>query len=353
MKRICTRCSRTSSDGNLWCQEKFCPAEENPEIFERGEWLGNIQIAELVTVLRSSAIYVAQRNKEKILIKVAHSACQEKLKREARLLVEISKRRKHPMLPVLLPAHEQASLIEHPYGKTVINGQTKYYLVFQFAEGELLKDILTRTPQPWYQDVGWIAISIADAVAQLHQYQRLHLCISPEMILVRYDKQGIPRPLLLDLGVASDAGELLKNFDRRFVLPAYTAPELIEMKGKVGPASDVYGLGLILYEMLTGRPAFDPHQRDEVVYDQVLTTFAPATGRNDLRNIPQIAERAISRDYSARQRDLISFAREIQANIPVVPREKKPFRINWSAVAIVVGSALAISLLLVLAAIQL
>ncbi len=349
MKRICTLCGRSSSDGNLWCQEKDCPAEKSPEIFERGEWFGNIEIIELLTVLRSSAIYVAHRGEQKVLLKIAHEGCQERIKREAMILMAFTKV-KHPMLPILLPAHELGKLSENPYGKTVVKGQTKYFVVFDYFEGQPLRDLLNKNPQPWYQHVGWLTLSMADVLALLHQANRLHFALSPDMILVRYDRQGIPRPLLLDLGIANDAQDIPNTWERHFALPAYTAPELIEMAGKVGPATDVYGLGLLLYEMLKGRPAFEYHQkRDEVIYDSVLKVQPEPTGRADLRNVPQIAEKAISKDYNQRQRDVVTFARDLQANFPRVPKEKKEFKIPWRTIAIIVGTALAISLLLVLA----
>lgn len=349
MKRICTLCGRASSDGNLWCQEKYCPAEKSPEVFERGEVFGNIEIIEMLTMTRSSAIYVARRSEQKILLKIAHADCQERLKREAMLLMALAKVR-HPMLPVLLPAHELGSLKDYPYGKTVVKGDTKYYEVFEFVEGTPLRDMLLKNAQPYYQHVGWLTISLADVLALLHQSNRLHFSLCPEIILVRFDKLQVPRPVLLDLGLASDAGQLVQTWDRRFVLPAYTAPELIEMQGKVGPATDVYGLGLLLYEMLAGRPAYEYRlQRDEVVYATVTAGQPAPLNRTDLRNVPQIAEKAVSKDYSSRQRDVISFARELQASFQRVPREKKEFQIPWRAIAIVVGTALAISLLVVLA----
>ena len=349
MKQICTLCGRTSSDGNLWCQEKYCPAEKSPEVFERGEWFANIEIISLLTFLRSSAVYVAQRGEQKILLKIAHDGCQERIKREAMILLALSKAR-HPMLPALLPAHELGKLSEYPYGKTVVKGQTKYFVVCEYIEGDTLRNLLLKNPQPWYQHVGWLMLSIADAVALLHQTNRLHFGISPDMILVRTDRQGIPRPVLLYLGLAGDTQNIVQSWDRRFALPAYTAPELVEMAGKIGPATDVYGLGLLLYEMLTGHPAYEHRQlRDEVVYYAVLKAPPPPTGRADLRNVPQIAERAIGKDYASRQKDIFTFAREIQANFPRVPKEKKEFQIPWRSIAIVVGTALALSLLLVLA----
>jgi serine/threonine protein kinase len=336
----------------LWCQEKYCPAEESPEILDHGDWIGDIEIVNLIAVLRSAALYEARRNEHKILLKISHSGFQEKLKQEAKLLYQLQQKRRHPMLPVLLPPYEQASLKDMPYGKTVYDGKTKYYEVFEHAQGEVLRSLLIKNPQPWYQNVGWLMISLADVIAYLHQAGKLHFCLSPDILLVRFDKQGIPRVLLFDLGIADTPQNLEQIWDKHFTPPAYTAPEIIEMKGKVGPGTDVYGLGLILYEMLAGHPAYEYHlARDEDIYADILHKRPAPSGRADLKNIPEVADRAIQKDYNTRQKDILTFAKELQANFPRVPVEKKPFRINWRVTAILMGTAMAISLLLALAVI--
>ena len=350
MRHICTRCFRTSVDGNLWCQEKYCPAEDSPEILEHGDVIGDMEVVNLVSVLRTSALYEARRGSERILVKIAHAGFQEKLKREAKLLYDLQAKRRHPTLPILLPAYEGASLKDLPYGKTVYAGKTRYYEVFEFVGGETLRALLVKNPTPWYQTVGWVMLALADVVAYLHQAGRLHFCLSPDMVLVRYDNRGIPRAVLFDLGLADTAQNLVGTWDKHFVAAEYIAPELIEMKGKIGPATDVYGLGMVLYEMLAGRPAFDYRLgRDEDVYLDILNKTPPPTGRTDLKNIPQAAERAISKDYSARQPDVINLAAELQANMPRLPVERRPFQVNWRMVAILTGAAMVISLLLALA----
>jgi serine/threonine protein kinase len=350
MKRICTRCNRISIDGNLWCQEKNCPAENTPEIFENSEWIGNIEILKLVTVLRTSAIYIARRDNENVLLKVAHYGFEERLKRESQILLKIQKKGAHPALPVLLPAYKNASVDNYPYGKNAFNGKTLYYEVFKFVDGRILRDSLIYNAQPWYLEAGWITLTLADAIVLLKQNQILHFCLSPDIVLIRYDQQHYPHPILLDLGVASAPNELMQNWNQSLVHPAYIAPELITLKGKVGPPTEVYGLGLTLFEMLAGFPAYNfISKRDEDVYNAVLTVPPPPTGRIDLKNLPEIAEKAINKTYDYRQKDIIEFARQLQANIPVVPVEKKPFKINWRTVGIVMAALMAISLLVTLA----
>lgn len=350
MKRICQRCNVISQDFNLWCQETYCPAENATEIFDDGEWFGPIEIIQLLVVTRSAIIYQARRAEENILLKVANVGCEEKLRFEANTFLQLAKAGQHPLLPVLLPAHPQGSIDQHPYGWTVINGRIKYYAVFRYEDGTILRNLLLNNPQPWYQHAGWITVSIADVIVYLHKAGKLHLCLNPDVILIRYDKQGIPRAMLLDLGIGGSGKNILEIWNANYNLPAYTAPEIAEGRGTVGTASDVYGLGLILYEMLAGRPAVEYHlKKDDAVLKSVMEGGLRPSGRIDLKNIPNIAERAINRQPDQRFGDVLTFARELQANFPAIPAERKPFKINWRVVFIVLGSLLAISLLLLLA----
>ncbi len=350
MKRICQRCNVISQDFNLWCQEKYCPAENATEIFDDGEWFGSIEIIEPIVIARSAIVYHARRGEEEILLKVANMGCEEKLRFEANTFLQLAKAGQHPLLPVLLPAHPQGSIENHPYGWTVINGRLKYYEVFQYTDGTILRNLLLNNPQPWYQHASWIILSISDVIYYLHKVGKLHLCLNPDVILVRFDKKGFPRPMLLDLGVGNSGQKIFEIWNANYNLPAYTAPEIADSRTGVGPATDVYGLGMLLYEMLAGKPAVEYHlKKDDAVIRSVLDGDIKSSGRIDLKNIPQIAEKAISRQYDQRFQDVLSFAQALQANIPRLPAEPRSFKINWRTIFIVLGSLLAISLLLLLA----
>jgi serine/threonine-protein kinase len=350
MKRICERCNVISQDFNLWCQEKNCPAESATEIFDNGEWFGPIEIIQPIVITRSAIVYQAWREKEKILLKVANIGCEEKLRLEAKAFLQLAKVGQHPLLPVLLPAHPQSTIENHPYGWIVINGQVKYFEVFQFVDGTILRNLLLKNPQPWYQHTGWIVLSVSDMIYYLHRVGKLHLCLNPDNILVRFDKQNIPRPVLLDLGLGDPGQNISELWNENYNLPAYTAPEIVDGSNKVGPPTDVYGLGMLLYEMLAGHPAYEYHiKKDSVVLMNVLGGEFKPTGRIDLKNIPAIAEKAISRDYNLRYPDVLAFVNALQPNFPRIPGERKSFHINWKIVLIILGALLAISLLLVLA----
>ena len=350
MKRICQRCNVISQDFNLWCQEKYCPAENATEIFDNGEWFGPMEIIQPIVITRSAIVYQARRDEEDVLLKVANGGCEEKLRLEAQAFLQLAKAGQHPLLPILLSAHAQGSVQQHPYGWTVIEGRVKYFEIFKFTDGTILRNLLLKNPQPWFQHVGWIILSIADVIFYLHKAGKLHLCLNPDMVLVRFDRQGFPRPMLLDLGLAHSGKNIHEIWNENYNLPAYTAPEIADQQSSVGTGTDVYGIGMLLYEMLTGRPAYEYHLRkDEAVLRSVLEGEFKATGRIDLKNIPQVAEKAINQQYNLRFPDVLSFVGALQPNFPAIPAERKAFQINWRIVFIVLGSLLVISLLLAMA----
>ena len=350
MKRICQRCNVISQDFNLWCQEKYCPAENATEIFDNGEWFGPIEIIQPIVITRSAIVYQARRGEEEILLKVANVGCEDKLRLEAKAILQLTKAGQHPLLPVLLPAHPQGTIENHPYGWTVIEGRIKYYEVFKYVDGTILRNLLLKNPQPWYQHVGWITLSVADSVYYLHRDGKLHLCLNPDVILVRFDKQGIPRPVLLDLGVADPGQTIYELWNENYNLAAYTAPEIADGRSGVGPATDVYGLGVLLYEMLAGRPAYEYHlKKDPAVLKNVMEGEFKPTGRIDLKNIPEIAERSITRQYDQRFPDVPAFVTALQLNFPPIPAERRSFHVNWRIIFIIIGALLVISLLTLLA----
>jgi tRNA A-37 threonylcarbamoyl transferase component Bud32 len=134
------------------------------------------------------------------------------------------------------------------------------YFVMELLEGHSLADLVATGPLP-AGDVVVIARQLANALAAAHDRGVVHADVTPSNVLVieAADEQAAAElhVKLVDFGLAELAGEGLRDENPEFVLgtPAYISPE--QLRG-LAPTdrSDQYGLGAVLYELLTGRPPF-------------------------------------------------------------------------------------------------
>ena len=366
MKRYCTKCGRISDDGNRWCPEIDCPAEEGPALLDFGDYLGEIKVVKLLRVLRSAALYEAERGKEKVLLKVAHPGddAAERLKREAKVLAALRPLplpplvrafvpETRPTLPVLLPPYQNSPNL---YGEITFRGERKCFIVFKYAKGTFLTDLLIENPQPWHEAAAWLVVDVAEALRPVVG-KAIHLCLYPDMILVDTDAKGYYRPLPMDLGLMLGRleREESQNYWLQFSNPAYTAPELIALEKKataIHPAADAYSLGMILREMLVGQPAFvSKLQRDREVKEAVRRHKGVLTlNRPELpKEASAIVEKAVAMAPAERFPDLNQFSAALRKVFGRVPREAMPRPVGqW--VVIVVALLILVILVAILAA---
>jgi tRNA A-37 threonylcarbamoyl transferase component Bud32 len=140
-------------------------------------------------------------------------------------------------------------------GATTHNGVSKLFLVMELIPGSDLKVRLERGPLASAQAC-WLGMDLAEGLAFLHETGYLHRDIKPaNVLLATRDEDGHLRGKLTDFGIASLVGA--KDPDGGYVTgsAAYLSPEQVEGEDPL-PASDVYALGLVLLEALTGRVAF-------------------------------------------------------------------------------------------------
>lgn len=130
----------------------------------------------------------------------------------------------------------------------------RYYFSMDYVEGQSLADVIQDGPLPARKAAEYLK-TIAEAVHFAHQRGTLHRDLKPQNVLVNTDDQ----PLITDFGLAKrvegDSG--LTATGSVLGTPSYMPPEQATGRlAEVGPHSDVYSLGAILYELLTGRPPF-------------------------------------------------------------------------------------------------
>jgi serine/threonine-protein kinase len=150
-----------------------------------------------------------------------------------------------------------AARLQHPHIVPVhevgeADGRT--FFSMQYVEGETLAKRLARGPLAG-PDAAGIVAPMARAIDHAHRQGILHRDIKPSNVLI--DNQG--QPHITDFGLAKqvEAAETLTQSGAIIGTPAYMPPEQAAgSRGPLGPASDVYSLGAVLYECLTGRPPF-------------------------------------------------------------------------------------------------
>jgi eukaryotic-like serine/threonine-protein kinase len=158
----------------------------------------------------------------------------ERFRREARTVAQLS----HPHVVMVIDAGEDEG---HPY------------IVFEHVSGETLKDRIRRGALPVSEAVAY-AIEIGRALDVAHERQLVHRDIKPQNVLIDEEGRakvtdfGIARSLELDARQLTAAGRVVGTTD-------YVSPEQA-LGQDVTPQSDVYSLGIVLYEMLTGEVPF-------------------------------------------------------------------------------------------------
>ena len=141
------------------------------------------------------------------------------------------------------------------------------FVALELLEGGSLADRLAGTPHPGRQ-AAELMVTLARAIHAAHQAGIVHRDLKPSNVL--FDQDGIPK--IVDFGLAKrlEVKEGPTQTGQVMGTPSYMAPE--QARGQireVGPAADVYALGAILYEMLTGRPPFKGTTPEETVWQVV------------------------------------------------------------------------------------
>jgi tetratricopeptide (TPR) repeat protein len=189
-------------------------------------------------------------------------------------------------------------------------------LVMQAVKGRPWSDVLAEsTRRPLEAELGVLG-RVCEAVAYAHARGVVHRDLKPENVMV----DAFGQVQLLDFGIAFRVGET--DFPAEAGTPVYMAPEMADgARERIGPRTDVYLLGAILYELLTGRPPHAAAKGSEPLHAVLLRASknevapprdAAPKGVFVPEDLARACLRALATDPAARPKDALAFAEEIR-----------------------------------------
>jgi serine/threonine-protein kinase len=214
---------------------------------------------------------------------------------------------------------ETAARLQHPHIVPVFdsgNVDGRLFFVMPLIEGESLRGKLQREGRLDVEEAVRIVREVADALEYAHSEGVVHRDLKPENILM---SRG--HALLADFGIARAAKSkdnvALTQAGMSLGTPSYMSPELAAGETDVGPASDVYALGCILFELLTGSPPFTGNSYQAILVKR-FTTDAPCV-RSVRSDVPVAYDdtiaRSLARDPAHRTPTARAFADALIAGV--------------------------------------
>ena len=211
-----------------------------------------------------ATVYLAEdlKHKRKVAVKVLRPELAAVLGAE-RFVQEI-KTTANLQHPHILPLHDSG------------DADGFLYYVMPYIEGETLRDKLNRETQLGIDEAVKIATEVADALDYAHRNNVIHRDIKPENILLH---DG--RPMVADFGIAlalsAAAGGRMTETGMSLGTPHYMSPEQATAERDITNRSDIYSLGCVLYEMLTGDPPHTGSSAQAILMKIVTEDVQPVT----------------------------------------------------------------------------
>ena len=154
-----------------------------------------------------------------------------------------------------------AATLSHPNICSIFQvGQSDgvHFIAMEYIDGRPLSDFVRPDDPPPIDQVVLIVQKIADAMDQAHQKRIVHRDLKPDNILINADREPVVMGFGLALNVDVPTDVRLTQAGTIMGSPAYMSPEQIENDlERLGPAADIYSLGVVFYELLTGKLPFE------------------------------------------------------------------------------------------------
>ena len=213
-----------------------------------------------------------------------------------------------------------ASHLDHPNIVRLFSANSHYvredrehysYIAMELVEGPSLAERLKQAPPLKRFDALWLVQSVAEALKYAHGEGVIHRDIKPSNIMIAPGSVA----KLTDFGVADVIDATVTQSKTEPVgTPAYISPEALDHE-RASPASDVFALGVVLYECLTGENPFRLDSRD-LIYDAIRKLHPPPLQTLNLgisSALSAVVERAMAKDPTARYQSADDFLEALYA----------------------------------------
>jgi serine/threonine-protein kinase len=287
----------------------------------------------------SATVYEAEHVElgRKVALKIlspAHTSAKDaidRFRREARAVAGLS----HPNLVAL-----------HDFGKSL---DGRVFLAMELLSGETLEKRLARMGGMDWRDAALAGVQVCRALEAAHEAGLVHRDLKPANLFVTGGEIAGPIKLL-DFGVAMALADVATEGKEKrqkgfaiFGTPEYMAPEQVAGE-PVDGRCDVYALGAVLYELVTGSPVFDGPSAVVVMGKQLREDPEPPRVRAPRRGIPQALERLILRALAKAPADRFASAGEMRAALEdaLGAPERQKSRVRRLARAIVLGGSVGV-----------
>jgi eukaryotic-like serine/threonine-protein kinase len=217
-----------------------------------------------------------------------------------------------------------AARLQHPHILTVLDsGEAagRLWFTMPFIQGESLRDRLNREKQLPVEDALRIAREAADALDYAHQEGIVHRDIKPENIMLTGR-----HALVADFGIARALGgsgaQRLTETGLAIGTPAYMSPEQGTGERELDGRSDIYSLGIVLYEMLAGEPPFGGATAQAMIARRFTETARPL--RTVRETVPESVEEAVAKALAKAPADRFSTAGEFGKALEASAQPSRP-----------------------------